>query len=230
MMAERGISQSILAATLALLFFTTGLSAKPKEKVYNNTPQEVFQAALRTARERHVITYVDEKNLMLTFETGTSAFSYGFNANASVEQMEDGKSKLILNVQKKNAGKNASISFGAGDRMADKFFQQVEEELARESSQKAAAKPEAPHVEAPPGAQPTTPTNSGTGEVDVSAIPEGADISVDGSFVGNAPASLKLSGGKHVISVSHQGFKVWTREVSVLSGSQVSLKAELEKE
>ena len=31
------------------------------------------KAALRTARERHVITYVDEKTLMFTFQTGRSS-------------------------------------------------------------------------------------------------------------------------------------------------------------
>ena len=220
----------IVIALLAALSFSTSMFAKPKEKVYNNTAQEVFQAALRTARERHVVTFVDEKNLMLTFETGTSAFSYGFNANASVEQLEDGKSKLIVNVQKKNVGKDASLSFGAGDRMADKFFQQVGEELARQSQQKTASKPEAPHVEAPADARPTTAATENLGEVAVSSSPDGADISVDGNFVGNAPATLKLAPGKHVIRVSQQGYKEWTREVSVPTASQVSLKASLEKE
>lgn len=229
-MAKQRIPRLITTATLATTFFCAGLFAKPKEKVFNNNPQEVFQAALRTARERHVVTFVDEKNLMLTFETGTSGFSYGFNANASVEQMEDGKSKLIINVQKKNVGKNSSFSFGAGDRMADKFFQQVEEELARQSQQKASAKPEAPHVEAPPDAHPTTAASSDTGEISLTATPEGADVSVDGNFVGSAPATLKLPTGKHAISVSQKGFKPWTREVSVLPGSKVNLKAELEKE
>jgi hypothetical protein len=217
-------------AVLAVMFICPGLFAKPKEKVYNNTPQEVFQAALRAARERHVVTYVDEKNLMVTFETGTSAFSYGFNANASVEQEADGKSKLIVNVQKKNAGNNASLSMGAGGRMADKFFEQVEEELARQSQQKTTAKPEAPHVEPPPDARPTTAVNDGLGAVSVSASPDGADISVDGNFVGNAPATLKLAAGKHVISVSQKGYKAWSRELSVLPGSDVKLKAALEKE
>jgi len=90
-------------------------NAKPKVKIYKNGPQEVFQAALRTARERHVVTYVDEKNLMFTFQTGTSMLSYGFIANASVEQEPDGTSKVIINVQHKNDGKNASYSFNAGD-------------------------------------------------------------------------------------------------------------------
>ena len=114
--------------------------------------------------------------------------------------------------------------------MADKFFQQVEEELARQSKQKAAAKPEAPHVEPPPDARPTTAVNDGTGAVAVSTIPDGADISVDGNFIGSAPATLKLAPGKHVISVSQQGYKTWSRELSVLPGSDATLKAALEKE
>jgi len=214
----------------AVLFICTSLFAKPKEKLFNNTPQEVFQAALRTARERHVVTFVDEKNLMVAFETGASALSAGFHANASVEQEADGKSKLIINVQKKEVANNGGPSFGAGDRMADKFFQQVEEELARQSQQKAAAKPEAPHVEPPPDARPTTAVNDGPGAVAVSTIPDGADISVDGNFVGSAPATLKLTPGKHLISVSQHGYKAWSRELSVLPGSDVTLKATLEKE
>ena len=225
-----GLWNRLLATGALGIVFCASLAAKPKEKVYNNTPQEVFQAALRTARERHVVTYVDEKNLMLTFETGTSALSYGFNANASVEQTSDGKSKLIINTQKKNTGQSASISWGAGDRMVDKFFQQVEEELARQSQQKVSEKPAAAHVEPPPDAKPTTAPNDALGVVAVSAEPEGADISVDGAFVGNAPATLKLTAGKHVITVNQQGFKEWAREVMVLPGSLVNLKAGLVKE
>ncbi len=219
-----------VSAIFAVLFICPGLFAKPKEKVYNNTPQEVFQAALRTARERHVVTFVNEKNLMLTFGTGASLLSEGFKANASVEQEADGNSKLIVNVQKKDTNNNSGPSFGAGDRMADKFFQQVEEELARQSQQKAATKPEAPHVEPPPDARPTTAVSDTSGAVAVSTVPDGADISVDGNFVGSAPATLKLAAGKHVIAVSQQGYKAWSRELSVLPGSSVTLKAALEKE
>ncbi len=115
--------------------------------------------------------------------------------------------------------------------MADKFFQQVEEELARQSQQKVASKPEALHVEAPPDAHPTTSAiNDILGAISVSADPDGADVSVDGNFVGSAPATLKLPAGKHTILVSQQGYKAWSREISVLSGSDVKLKATLAKE
>ncbi len=131
-----------------IVVFPAILLAKPKTKVYNNTPNQVFDAALRTARERHVVTFTDEKNLMFTFQTGNSAFSYGFIANASVEPDGD-KTKLIINVQHKNNRKNASFSFNAGDRMADKFFEQVGEELSWVSTQPTAVKAENPHVAVP---------------------------------------------------------------------------------
>jgi len=69
-----------------------------------------------------------------------------------------------------------------------------------------------------------------TGIVSVKSTPDAADISADGNFVGNAPASLKLGPGKHTIKVSLTGYKDWTREITVGAGSNVSLNATLEKE
>src|SRR5437667_3287175 len=128
--------------------------AKPKKKIYDNSATDVFDAALRTARERHVVTYVNEKMLMLTFETGKSFLSEGFVANASVEAMADNKCTLIINVQSKKG-----VSYGAGDRMADKFFSQMNDELAGESRQKAAIKAEQGNIPvAPPKTIPNEPT------------------------------------------------------------------------
>jgi len=219
---------------LFLLVFALGLIipsclfGKPKRKSYNNSAEQVFDAALRTARERHVVTYVDEKHLMFTFETGKSALSYGFVANASVEPESESKSALLVNVQHKNTGKN-EMSFNAGDRMANKFYEQVEEELARASSQKTTTKPEAAAVVVPPAPVPVKPV-ADSGTVQVNSSPEGADVSVDGSFVGNAPASLKLSPGKHTIQVSQAGYKGWSRELTAMPGAETKLNAVLSKE
>jgi hypothetical protein len=215
---------------LLILCSVAAAFAKPKEKVFNNSAQQVFQATLRTARERHVVTYVDEKNLMLTFETGTSLFSGGFVCNASVEQLPNGRSNLIINVQSKNNGKGG-LAYGAGGRMADKFFKQVAEEIAREPKQKVSYKGEVQHIAAPASAQPTTaPRPVRTGTVLVSSAPKGADVLVDGNFVGNAPATLKLSAGKHVVTVREAGYKTWSKDLTVLADSDVSLNADLEKQ
>jgi hypothetical protein len=230
----------VVIATLALLPMSA--YAKPKKKTYNNSADQVFKAALRTARERHVVTYVDEKTLMFTFETGRSVMSYGFVANASVEAEGEEKATLIINVQNKQG-----VSWGAGDRMADKFYEQVAEELAGDTQQKSAVKaPEraisVPEPKAvPPEPSMTKPADVGSsptavnsavnigakGRILLTSAPDGADIYVDGTFVGNAPATLRLSEGKHTVKVSQQGYKDWAKEVSVFADSEVSLKATL---
>src|SRR5947209_911702 len=176
--------------------------AKPKKKMYSNGATDLFTAALRTARERHVVTYVDEKMLMFTFQTGHSFFTKGFVANASIEPQDENRATLIINVQTKDG----EAAWGAGDRMADKFFDQVREELAGQVKQKSEIKAEQANIPvAPPKAVPpepsltataTTTTQSGKGTVLLSSTPENAEVSVDGNFVGNAPVNLKLAPGK----------------------------------
>ncbi len=64
----------------------------------------------------------------------------------------------------------------------------------------------------------------------VTSVPEGAEVYVDEDLVGNAPATLKLSAGKHTVKVSQPGFKAWTKQIAVYAGSEANLKASLEKE
>jgi hypothetical protein len=67
------------------------------------------------------------------------------------------------------------------------------------------------------------------GTVVVGSDPNSADIYVDGKFLGDAPASLTLAPGKHAIRLSLNGYKDWTRDISVLASSKVNLNAALEK-
>jgi hypothetical protein len=71
---------------------------------------------------------------------------------------------------------------------------------------------------------------SETGTVALSSVPDGAEVSVDGSFVGDAPATLKLAPGKHTIRVALKGYKDWNRELSVLASSDVKLTATLDRQ
>lgn len=83
-------------------------------------------------------------------------------------------------------------------------------------------------AEAAPKATPAATADAG-GTVQVTSSPDGADVYSDGSFVGNAPSTLKLSPGKHTVRVSASGYKDWSREITVQSGSDVKLNAVLEK-
>jgi hypothetical protein len=72
-------------------------------------------------------------------------------------------------------------------------------------------------------------TGGEAGTVMVGSVPSSADIYVDGKFLGDAPATLTLAPGKHAIRLALNGYKDWTRDVSVLASSKVNLNAALEK-
>lgn len=70
---------------------------------------------------------------------------------------------------------------------------------------------------------------SASAKLQLESNPPGADIEVDGSFVGNTPSDVQVTEGEHTISVKKTGFKDWERKLKVSGGSSVHLNAELEK-
>jgi len=62
-----------------------------------------------------------------------------------------------------------------------------------------------------------------------SSTPAGADITLDGRYVGSTPSVLNLTTGKHVVVVSTPGFAEWKRELTVSAGSDLTVNAVLEK-
>jgi hypothetical protein len=63
----------------------------------------------------------------------------------------------------------------------------------------------------------------------VDSIPPGADIELDGSFVGNTPSDVQVAEGNHMVVVRKPGFKHWERQIKAIGGSSVRVVAELEK-
>src|SRR5438128_2235797 len=70
---------------------------------------------------------------------------------------------------------------------------------------------------------------STTGQLDITSTPPGADIEIDGKFVGNTPSSISVAPGDHKISIKKSGFTEWTRKMLVSSG-HVNINAELTAE
>jgi len=90
--------------------------------------------------------------------------------------------------------------------------------------------------------QPGTPANtpaqsvvasSSSGSVSATlqmeSDPPGAEIEIDGSFVGDTPSDVRITEGEHTVMVKKTGFKDWGRKLKVSGGSSVHLNAELEK-
>ena len=99
---------------------------------------------------------------------------------------------------------------------------------ANGSSIRAAAVASAEQSKSPVTPQPVAVTVSApaalTGKLSVVSIPDGADIEVDGSFVGNTPSDVQVVEGEHTVAVKKAGFKDWERKLKVSGGSSVRLK------
>ncbi len=82
--------------------------------------------------------------------------------------------------------------------------------------------------EAALGIVPESREMDGIGTVSVSSDPEGAEIFVDGKFVGDTPSVLPLGTGTHYVVVKSDGKKPWERNLSVIRDSQTQIRAVLE--
>jgi hypothetical protein len=99
---------------------------------------------------------------------------------------------------------------------------------------KDSTKPAAPASAAPAAqsaAEPPAPAAAepATGTVSVSSTPYLADLYVDGENMGYTPAKLKLVPGQHTFRCEKQGYKPWTKGITLTTGSELTLDATLEK-
>jgi hypothetical protein len=76
--------------------------------------------------------------------------------------------------------------------------------------------------------QGSAPTSTQTA-ISVTSTPAGADVEVDGKFIGNTPSTMNLVSGDHAIKVTKKGYKIWERNLTA-SGGTVNLNAELEEQ
>jgi hypothetical protein len=75
----------------------------------------------------------------------------------------------------------------------------------------------------------TTSNNSvGLVSVVIKSEPEGADITINGEFVGNTPSTVYVKSGENTIVVTKQGFKRWEKFIRVMAGSTITLSPTLE--
>jgi hypothetical protein len=79
---------------------------------------------------------------------------------------------------------------------------------------------------APPGGVSQVQGNADA-QLEVTSTPNGADVELDGNFVGNTPSTIGVSPGDHTVGVRKNGYGLWERKIKVSSG-KVNISAELE--
>ena len=78
-----------------------------------------------------------------------------------------------------------------------------------------------PHIETISALQPATVT--------VKSTPSGADITVDGKFMGNTPSTIQLATGEHQVSIEMEEMRPWQRTMTVTAGGSSTIDATLVK-
>jgi hypothetical protein len=64
--------------------------------------------------------------------------------------------------------------------------------------------------------------------VTITSEPSGADIIVDGAFVGNTPSTVQMRAGTHAVQVTKASLR-WERDLTVQSGSNLNVAATLKE-
>lgn len=79
-----------------------------------------------------------------------------------------------------------------------------------------------------PASVPAAPVQA-SGMISVRSTPYLADVYVDGQDMGYTPAKLSLPPGKHTVRFEKEGYKSWSKEITLTAGSELLVDAALER-
>lgn len=82
----------------------------------------------------------------------------------------------------------------------------------------------------PPSALAATDVTMAPSSVQFGSTPDGAEIVIDGTMVGNTPSSLRLTPGHHSLEIRLAGYRTWSRIMVVDPESHPSVHATLIKQ
>ncbi len=105
--------------------------------------------------------------------------------------------------------------------------------VATQAAPHAATTPQSSPVAAPTSqvsGQQVLPENVEKVRCNVTSTPSGAEITIDGNYVGNTPSEIAVRAGTHVVVLSMPGFAQWKRDLTLAKGSVVvNVSASLQK-
>ncbi len=219
-----------LILLLPLLLAASPAVAKPKEKTYPASCDRVWAAVkIATAPPHYNFAQLDDGQKKGIVSTGNNW-----------------SGKRMLDIALSGSGDTCTVAIGgifSGLVHNDKgdLFKRIEQALAKTPSESlpktkesistvVTKESQAQSEQQVKGKAEIQKPADEAGTIAVKSVPDGAEVYVDGSFVGEAPATLRLAPGKHTIRVTTKGYKDWSRELSVLASSDVKLTATLDKQ
>ena len=64
----------------------------------------------------------------------------------------------------------------------------------------------------------------------ITSEPTGAEIEINGEWIGNTPTKLQVENGKSVLKVTLSGYQVWERTLRLRPGDERTIRVGLTKE
>jgi hypothetical protein len=61
----------------------------------------------------------------------------------------------------------------------------------------------------------------------ISSNPAGADITIDGNYMGSTPSTIHLKPGEHQVVISRKGYQPWQKDLKV-TGGKINISADLD--
>jgi len=197
---------------LLLLAIALPALASTHKEPYNVPCSTLWSALKDTLRNsgKYGIIAIDSAEMTASYNIGGNLT--GKRVNSAILNSKDNGAGCEMQVQTAYSG---LINNDAGD-----LKKRVDESLAK-------LKAAPPVTAANSGDQPSAPATP-TNAVSVDSAPTGADIEIDGAFVGSTPSTITVAAGKHQVVVKKKGFNDWSKTLSVTGGT-IHLNAELEQ-
>lgn len=200
----------VVSVLLALSAFPT--LASTHKDTYNVSCNELWRAVKDTLRNsgKYGIIAIDNNELTASYNMGGNLT--GKRINSAVLNSKDNGASCELQIQTAFSG---LVNNDYGD-----FKKRVDQSLTKLKGQPLS-----------PAASDQSTAAAGPAQVSlaIESTPSGADIQIDGGFVGNTPSTVNVAPGSHQVSVNKKGFVAWTKTLNVTGGT-VHLNAELDAE
>jgi len=199
---------------ILLLALASPAFASTHRDVFNVPCNELWRAVKDTLRNsgKYGIIAIDNAEMTASYNMGGNLMAK--RVNSAVLNSKDNGASCELQIQTAYSG---LVNNDAGD-----MKKRVDESLTKLKGQPLEA------ASASSG-QPAAPPAPVQASLAVDSTPAGADIEIDGAFVGNTPSTLSVAPGNHQVAVKKKGFAEWTKTLNVTGGT-VHLNAELEQE
>ena len=202
----------IVLVILLLSLAVPGFASTHRD-VYNVSCNELWRALKDTLRNsgKYGIIAIDNTEMTASYNMGGNLMAK--RVNSAVLNSKDNGASCELQIQTAYSG---LVNNDAGD-----LKKRVNESLVKLKNEPLPNPTAAPEQSAAPASAPQV-------SMAIDSTPPGADIEIDGAFVGNTPSTVSIAPGSHQIAVKKKGFTDWTKTLSVTGGT-VHLNAELEQ-